>query len=445
MGVSARRRFFALGRDVAMQAAVRDLSPFLMDVSPSLTRATEMDTTYDPAGSRRFEQTRIQLLRDGTLSASGRWQPTVHRILAAARASVLADDQGRGLPFAFGPNGYGPAAVLQTGQLILTGYSMTFPKTGIDDFTLQGQINGAVTEHELGTETTAALRLAGLTPALTLTPSTFSHGVAGYRTCVFMGGYEGSRWFDTFGVNGTVGTILDGGFKPPGGQQEHLTSYGDHTFTAGGPWNRERHQRLIEYLGADGGQTITLVPGGVNRGQLAGDPALLFTALQTQFDLPGRYDDKAMYSLSLEAGDDTAINGIWFANGDTDGPGGPALFTASGSTASAGDATNSVSLAIPDELRAGNGIINVHLIGGPADQADATFAVDSAPAGGTVWTAVAGVDDLEIGPRVGSGVIRMPAVWPANAEFLRLRMKSATGTFADTTGNRASVQAAFGI
>ena len=435
-GVSARRRFFALGRDVAMQATVRDLSPFLMDVSPSLKRATEMDTTYDPDGARRFEQTRIQLLRDGTLSASGRWQPTVHRILAAARASVLADDQGRGLPFALGPNGYGIGAVMQTGQLILTGYSMTFPKTGIDDFTLQAQINGAVTERELGSEADAAARLAALTPSLTLDPSTFSHGVAGYRTCVFMGGYDGSRWFDTFGVNGTVGTILDGGFKPPGGQQEHLTSYGDHTFTAGGPWTKERHQRLIAYLGADGGQTITLVPGGVNRGQLAGDPALLFTALQTQFDLQGRYDDKAMHSLSLEAGDDTAINGIWF---------GPALFTASGLAASDGGVTNSVELEIPDELRKGNGIINVHLIGGPPDQADATFAVDSAPAGGTAWTAVTGVDDLAIGPRLGSGVIQMPAEWPANAEFLRLRMKSATGTFADTEGNRASVQAAFGI
>ena len=443
MGRSARRRFFALGTTPVAQGAagaVTDISQYLMDVSLSSTRATEFDTTYDPAGTRRFEQTRIGLLTDGSMSASGRWQQPVHRLLAAARAAVLADNEGRGLPFAHGPLGYARDDIMELGTMILTSFSMSFPKTGINDFQLQGQINGALTQATLGIESDAAARLAALDPARTLMPADFVHGVAGFRTCVFMGGYPSHRWFDTFSVNGSVGTAQDGGFKPPGDRQEYLSTYGDHTFSAAGPWLPDYHQRLVDYLELPSGQIITVIPGTSTGNGRAGDVALLFRALQTQFDLQGRNDDKVMHSLSLEAGDNIAINGVWFGSAAAPAAA-PATTGADVDAATIGvDFADSARPGLAG-LRQGNGIINVHLTGGP--QNSATFAVDHAPASG-VYTNIPALD-LEIDGSVGSGVIQMPAEWPTDAEHLRIRLKTVGGTLADTPNNRAIFTAAFGI
>ena len=448
MGVSARRRFYAMGRDTGSPGAVSDLSQYLMDVSLSSTRATEYDTTYDPEGKRRFEQTRIALLSDGTLSASGRWQESAHRLIAAARASVLADDQGRGLPFAFGPAGAADGDILQVGTAILTSFSLNFPKTGINDFQLQAQINGALQEATFGTGSTltarlgAAVKVAGgpLDPVLALTELPFVHGTAGFRTCVLMGGWDASRWLDTFGVNGTVGTTQDGGFRPPGDRQEYLSNYGDHTFSAGGPWMDDYHAELVAYLEAASGQVITLIPGTPTGNPVAGDPALLFQALQTQFDLQGRYDDKCMHSLSLEASDNTAINGVYF---------GELSATAVGAGPSDGGDTNSLTLGtdpasdppqLPVELRAGNGIVNVHVLSGV--QTALTFVVDSAEATGAFSKLNDDAQDLVITPDSngrGSGVIQLPATWDADDTRIRVRLQARSG------GGPTKFRAAFGI
>ena len=435
MGVGARRKFFAMGLE-AGGSAQTDISAMLMDASLNLTRATEFDTTYDPEGKRRFEQSRIQLLRDGTMSASGRWQKTAHRLLVRARRSVLENDVGATLPFTFGPAGKANTRVKQTGGVILTGFSINLPKTGIADFTLQGQVVGQVTEGEFdGSEV--------------FSPYNFAHGVAGYRTAVLIGGINASRWFDTFGVNGSVGTVADGGFCPPGAQMEYLTTLGDHTFTAAGPWTDVQHKALIAYLGADSGQIVTLVPDGCNNaGTMAdavGKVAILFRSLQTGFDEQGRYDDKLMYNLTMEAGDNVAIDGWYWLH-------------EAAVTKAAGTADTDVAAAVDvstaaryGRVPAGNGIINVHVTTADNNLTKMTFQLFAGENTGSV-AAVAGAE-VTINPeaygtppsRRGAGVIEVPAAAagsPNAYKYMKLVLLGATGK---TTGRGdMTVSAAYG-
>ena len=296
MGVAARRKLVEIGT-TAGSTARDNMSSYFTDFGVTLTRGTEFDTAFDPEGKRRFEQTRTALLTDGSFSGGGRWQPTVHRAITKARRSLLDNDSGEGLSFRYGPQGGKSSNRVQTGTAILTGFSITFGKTAINEFTIQGQISGEVTESTLSSDVSD-------------TPD-FEHGVAGFRTGILIGQYNASRYFDTFSINGSLATVQDGGFQPPGNIQEYLVTLGDHEFSASGPWTGDRHNRLIGYLGAESGQITTLVPGGFE----VGNVAILFQSLQTQFETSGRYDDKLMYSLGMQAADNTAINGTLIAHG----------------------------------------------------------------------------------------------------------------------------------
>ena len=79
---------------------------------------------------------------------------------------------------------------------------------------------------------------------------------------------------------------------------------------------------------------------------MVGKPAILFTSLQTQFDEQGRYDDKVMHSLSMQASDNVGINGTWIA---------------AKRAASAAETASSVAAVDLGFVPFGNGIVNIPL------------------------------------------------------------------------------------
>ena len=111
-----------------------DISQYLNSVTDSFSRDSAETTTFG-----KTAKTYIPGLKDGTISAEGRFDPTVDAQLYALF------DQGTIVDFEYGPAGTSAGSPKYTGQCFVTSYEVETPVDDVGTFSLELQIVDNVT------------------------------------------------------------------------------------------------------------------------------------------------------------------------------------------------------------------------------------------------------------------------------------------------------------
>lgn len=137
MPIHGKDTYFAV--EDAAGATLRDISPYLNEVSFSRSNDTHDTTTFGAEG-----HTFIAGLTDGTISLSGFWDKTADVGSATVLNGLLSLDNVT-VGWEYGPEGGGAGLVKYSGEAILESFETSSPVADLVSFSATLHISGAVT------------------------------------------------------------------------------------------------------------------------------------------------------------------------------------------------------------------------------------------------------------------------------------------------------------